>query len=90
MYGVNYFVLFVFYIFLLWLVMNDKLVSVVIPTYNRSKTLKRALDSVIIQDYRPIEIIIIDDCSNDGTQDMLKNYNSGDVNIKYFYNKTNL
>jgi glycosyltransferase involved in cell wall biosynthesis len=52
------------------------LVSVVIPTFNRAHTLKKALDSVIMQDYRPIEIIIIDDCSTDETKQLLKNYDS--------------
>ena len=43
------------------------MISVVIPTYNRKELLKRALDSVLEQTYRDYEIIIIDDCSSDGT-----------------------
>ena len=39
----------------------NELVSVIIPTYGRTKTLKRAINSVIIQSYDHIEIIIIDD-----------------------------
>lgn len=39
----------------------DKMVSIVIPTYGRSKTLKRALDSVKNQSYDNIEIIIVND-----------------------------
>ena len=42
-------------------------VSVIIPTYNRATTLKRAIDSVIKQDYKNIEIIVVDDCSTDNT-----------------------
>jgi len=70
--------------------MNKNLVSVVIPTYNRLHTLKRALDSVIDQDYRPIEIIIVDDCSTDWTWEILKNFNSEDIYINYIYNEVNL
>ncbi|NRB25029.1 glycosyltransferase [Shewanella sp.] len=43
--------------------MDTPLVSVVITTYNREKLLSRAIDSVIMQDYENIEIIISDDCS---------------------------
>jgi glycosyltransferase involved in cell wall biosynthesis len=43
------------------------LVSVVIPTYNRAATITRALDSVIRQSHRPLEIIVVDDGSTDDT-----------------------
>lgn len=44
------------------------LVSTIIPVYNRHVLLRRAVESVLQQTYRPIEIIIIDDGSNDGTE----------------------
>jgi amylovoran biosynthesis glycosyltransferase AmsB len=43
----------------------EDLVSIVIPYYNKSYTLKRCLDSVVMQTYTNYEIIIVDDCSND-------------------------
>ncbi|MGB8841025.1 MAG: glycosyltransferase family A protein [Aliidongia sp.] len=43
------------------------LVSIVIPTYNRVATIARALDSVIGQSHRPLEIIVVDDGSTDET-----------------------
>lgn len=49
-----------------------KLVTVYIPTYNRLKLLKRAVESVLLQTYQSFEIIIVDDCSDDGTREYLK------------------
>lgn len=44
------------------------LVSVIIPTYNRETTIKKAIKSVLDQSYSPIEVIIVDDCSIDNTE----------------------
>jgi glycosyltransferase involved in cell wall biosynthesis len=43
------------------------LVSIVIPTYNRATLLHSTLESVGAQDYRPVEVIVVDDASDDGT-----------------------
>ena len=57
-------------------------ISVIIPTYNRKKTLARAIQSVRNQSLSPFEILIIDDGSNDGTEGWVKeNFQS----IKYIY-----
>ncbi|MCP3941976.1 MAG: glycosyltransferase [Desulfobacteraceae bacterium] len=53
---------------------QEKLVSVIIPTFNRAWTLKNAVDSVLDQNYDAIEIIIIDDGSTDNTLDILDGY----------------
>ncbi len=47
-------------------------VSVIIPTYNRIQFVGTAIKSIINQTYKPLEIILIDDGSNDGTSDMVK------------------
>ena len=57
-------------------------ISVIIPTYNRKKTLARAIQSVINQSLSPFEILIIDDGSNDGTEEWVKD---NFQNIKYIY-----
>jgi len=53
---------------------NMPLVSVAIITYNQKEYLKECIDSVLKQDYNNIEIVVADDCSTDGTQDMLREY----------------
>ena len=50
------------------------LVSVIMPTYNRAWTLKDAVDSVLLQDYPNIELVVIDDGSEDNTQELLETY----------------
>ena len=57
-------------------------ISVIIPTYNRKKTLARAIQSVKNQSLSPFEILIIDDGSNDGTEGWVK---ENFQNIKYIY-----
>ena len=49
-------------------------VSVVIPTFNRARTLGRAIDSVFAQSRPADEIIVVDDGSNDGTAELLQKY----------------
>lgn len=58
------------------------LVSVIIPTYNRKKFLKEAIESALNQKFKEKEIIVVDDGSSDGTFEEIKNYP-----VKYFYQK---
>lgn len=50
--------------------MNNYLVSVIIPTYNSSKTLKKCLESIKSQSYQNIEVIVIDNNSIDNTKEI--------------------
>jgi glycosyltransferase involved in cell wall biosynthesis len=59
-------------------------VSVIIPSYNCASTIREAIDSVRIQTYKNIEIIVIDDGSYDQTKEILKPYVS-DNKILYVY-----
>ncbi len=50
------------------------LVSAIIPTYNRARTIERAVNSVLGQSWQPIEVIVVDDGSTDQTTDILARY----------------
>ncbi len=53
---------------------NPPLVSVVIPTHNRVRLLERAILSVLGQSFKDFELIVVDDGSDDSTQELLKRY----------------
>jgi glycosyltransferase involved in cell wall biosynthesis len=57
------------------------LVSIVMATYNRAKTIERAVDSVLNQTYKNVELIIIDDGSVDNTIEILKRYSTPVIRI---------
>ncbi|MDX9917723.1 MAG: glycosyltransferase family 2 protein [Gudongella sp.] len=68
------------------------LVSVIIPTYNGSKIIERAINSVITQSYENIEIIVVDDNGKDteeqiNTQNIISSYD--DSRIRYIAHKYN-
>jgi glycosyltransferase involved in cell wall biosynthesis len=51
--------------------LEERVISVVLPTYNRAPTLPRAIDSVFGQTHRDWELIIVDDGSTDGTREVV-------------------
>ncbi|EHV1041223.1 glycosyltransferase family 2 protein, partial [Campylobacter lari] len=65
-------------------------ISIILPTYNVEKYITRALDSCINQSFKDIEIIIVDDCGNDKSIDIAKEYASKDKRIKIIHNEKNL
>ena len=67
-----------------------KSVSVVMATYNGEKYLREQLDSILNQTYPIYEIIIQDDCSTDGTIDIVKEYADKYPFIKLYVNEHNL
>lgn len=63
--------------------MTEKLVSIITPTYNCAKFIARTLDSVQAQTYQNWEMIIVDDCSQDNTKEIVEEYMKADPRIKY-------
>ena len=64
-------------------------VSVIVPVYNTEKYLSKCLDSLTAQTLKNIEVICINDCSTDGSLDILKVYAAKDNRIKIIDSKEN-
>lgn len=69
--------------------MIPELVSVVMCTYNGEKFLEKQIQSILTQTYQNLELIITDDCSTDGTKNILEKYKSL-PNVFIHYNENNL
>lgn len=65
-------------------------VSVIIPTYNNLNDIERCVESIINQTYNDFEIIIVDDCSTDGTYELVNKIYGNYDNIKIFKNNINM
>lgn len=66
------------------------LVSVIIPVFNCEKYLDRTLQSVFAQTYKDIEIVLVDDQSNDRSSDIIRNYQEYHPEIVYYLQPKNL
>jgi glycosyltransferase involved in cell wall biosynthesis len=62
----------------------EKLVSVIVPNYNHARFIHKRLDSIINQSHTNCEIIILDDCSTDGSQDILNHYEHIYKNVTHY------
>jgi len=62
-------------------------VSIIIPTHNRAELLPRAIATVLNQTFQDFEIIVVDDASEDNTQDIMKNF--ADQRIRYIRHEIN-
>ncbi len=60
----------------------NPLVSAIIPVYNGERFLPDAVETILQQKYRPLEIIIVDDGSTDGTAELVKNFGR---QVRYIY-----
>ena len=65
------------------------LVSVIIPNYNHAAYLPQRIESVLGQTFRNTEIIILDDCSTDGSRDIISRYATQDSRIRTIFNTRN-
>ena len=70
--------------------MKAPLVSIGVPVYNAERFLRESLGSLLAQDYSPIEIIISDNASEDGSEAICREYAERDDRIRYHRNETNL
>ena len=59
------------------------IVSIIMPTYNRAKYLKKSIGSVLDQSFKEWELVIVDDGSNDDTFAIVNEYTSSFENIRY-------
>lgn len=65
-------------------------VSILIPVYNREHLVGETIESAINQTYKNIEIVIVDNCSTDGTWSVLQEYAQKDNRIRIFQNSENI
>lgn len=68
--------------------MINGLVSIIMPSWNTAKWIGESIESVINQTYKDWELLIVDDCSTDNTDEIVKSYK--DDRIKYLKNETNM
>ncbi len=64
-------------------------ISVIMPAYNASKYIGKAIISVIKQNYSNLELIIIDDCSSDNTSEIIQQFQKNYENIVYIKMENN-
>ena len=62
--------------------MKDRYFSIIMPVYNSQETLSKAILSVLNQNYKKFELIIVDDHSTDGSYEILKKYYNDYKNVK--------
>ncbi len=64
------------------------LVSIIMPSYNTGKFIKESIESVLAQSYQNWELIIVDDCSTDNTDEVVSFF-ADEPRIRYLKNETN-
>ena len=66
---------------------RSPLVTVYLPTHNRAALLRQAIRSVLAQDHRELELIVVDDGSTDGTQEVLAAFAAADPRLRVLRNE---
>lgn len=67
--------------------MEEELVSIITPSYNTAKYIAETIESVLNQTYKNFEMIIVDDCSTDNTEEVVKKFS--DSRVKFYKNEKN-
>lgn len=68
---------------------NRPEISIVMPVYNGEKYLREAIESVMRQEFRDWELILVNDCSTDKTSSIMEEYRAKDERIRIIHNGTN-
>jgi len=68
---------------------TESLVSIIMPAFNCKNFISESITSVISQTYSNWELVIVDDCSTDGTDKIIKKYVKSDSRVKYFKHDEN-
>jgi len=69
--------------------MQEELVSVIMPTYNASRFISASIEAVLAQTYTYLELLITDDCSSDGTREILQYFMQRDSRVKVEFLESN-
>ena len=59
--------------------------SIIVPVYNSAKYISKCIDSVLLQDFRDFELVLVDDGSKDESAAIIRKYREDDSRVKYFY-----
>lgn len=70
-------------------VVDRKMISVIVPIYNVERYLRQCIDSILCQTYRDLEILLIDDGSQDSCGEICDEYAKRDNRIRVFHTKNN-
>ncbi len=62
-------------------------ITVITPTWNQAEYIADTIESVLCQTHQNLEYIIIDNCSDDGTQEIVEEYQKKDIRIRYLREK---
>ncbi|MBP3476002.1 MAG: glycosyltransferase [Lachnospiraceae bacterium] len=69
--------------------MEEKYVSIILPTYNRGHLIQRSIESIRRQTYRFWELLIVDDGSTDNTRDIVAEIAAADTRVHYYRQQQN-
>ena len=65
-------------------------VSVLMSSYNHEKYIAQAIESVLDQTFRDLELIVVDDCSTDNSRKIIESYQAKDPRVKSFFHSINM
>lgn len=70
--------------------MNAPRVVIGAPVYNHASEFREAIESILSQTYNDFHLVIVDDCSTDGTDALAREYTAGDARVEFVRNERRL